>query len=263
MLGPFKQDRIYGVFSSQEIKKVGTGTTTRKTVSKIFWFVEEEEDGSIIVQSINANYVPTGVKKKITKEVLLEKYSPEPEFYASTVYPKMKELDDTLDKADESRKKGEMFSAEFEYNHALKIDIGNVRANFGIGLTYLERGDAEKAKNIFDRLVNLEGAYSEEHKHLFNEFGINLRKSKMYTQAVEYYQRALQLNKTDENIFINLARVYLELKQYDDCFKSLELALQISPKHQMASKFVLWLRDKNLITPKQFSQVENNLSEEQ
>lgn len=253
----FKQDKIYGVFSSQEIKKVGTGTTTRKTVSKIFWFVEEAEDGSIVVQSINANYVPTGVKKKITKEVLLEKYSPEPEFYASAVYPKMKELDETLDRADESRKKGETFTAEFEYNHVLNIDIGNVRANFGIGLTYLERGDSEKAKNIFERLVNLEGAYAEEHKHLFNEFGINLRKSKMYTQAVEYYQRALQLNKTDENIFINLARVYLELKQYEDCFKALELALHLSPKHEMATKFIFWLKDKNLITPKQFSQIQN------
>lgn len=255
-MGQFKQDKIYGVFSSQEIKKVGTGTTTRKTVSKIFWFVEENEDGSITVQSINANYVPTGIKKTITKEQLLEKYSPEPEFYASTVYPKMKELDTTLNNADESRKNGETFTAEFEYNHALKIDVGNVRANFGIGLTYLDRGDTEKAKNIFDRLINLEGAYSEEHKHLFNEFGINLRKSKMYPQAVEYYNRALNLNKSDENLFINLARVYLELKKIDECFEALSAALQLSPKHEIATKFVNWLKDKSLITPKQFEQVQ-------
>ena len=252
----FKQDRIYGVFSSQEVKKVGTGTTTRKTVSKIFWFVEEQEDESIVVQSINANYVPTGVKKTITKEVLLEKYSPEPEFYASTVYPKMKELSDTLDSADAARKNGEIFSAEFEYNHALKIDVGNVRANFGIGLTYLERGDTEKAKNIFDRLVNLEGAYSEEHKHLFNEFGINLRKSKMYSQATEYYNRALALNKTDENLCINLARVHLEQKEYEECFNALALALQISPKNEIAVKFINWLKNKNLINEKQFEQVQ-------
>lgn len=255
-MGQFKQDKIYGVFSSQEIKKVGTGTTTRKTVSKIFWFVEENDDGSITVQSINANYVPTGVKKAITKEQLLEKYSPEPEFYASAVYPKMKELDTTLNNADESRKNGETFTAEFEYNHALKIDVGNVRANFGIGLTYLDRGDTEKAKNIFDRLINLEGAYSEEHKHLFNEFGINLRKSKMFPQAVEYYNRALNLNKSDENLFINLARVYLELKKVDECFEALSAALQLSPKHEIATKFVLWLKDKSLITPKQFEQVQ-------
>lgn len=252
----FNQNRIYGVFSSHEVKKIGTGTTTRKTVQKIFWFVEEMQDGSIVLQSINQNYVPTGQKKTITKEMLLEKYSPEPEFYASTVYPKMKELDETLDKADESRKNGETFSAEFEYSHVLNIDIGNVRANFGIGLTYLERGDAEKAKNIFERLINLEGAYAPEHKHLFNEFGINLRKSKMYTQAVEYYQRALQLQKTDENLFINLARVYLELKEYEECFKALEMALQLAPKHEVAVKFVTWLKDKNLITQKLFSQVE-------
>lgn len=134
--------------------------------------------------------------------------------------------------------------------------MANVRANFGIGLTYLERGDSEKAKNIFQRLINLEGAYSEEHKHLFNEFGINLRKSKMFSQAVEYYNRALNLNKSDENLFINLARVYLEQKQYDSCFEALAAALELSPKHEIATKFVVWMKDKSLITPKQFEEVQ-------
>lgn len=60
-----------GVFSSQELRKVGTGTTTRKTVTKTFWYAEEEPDGRLYVQPINSNYVPTGNKKYITKDELL------------------------------------------------------------------------------------------------------------------------------------------------------------------------------------------------
>ena len=85
--------------------------------------------------------------------------------------------------------------------------MDNVRANFGIGLTYLERGESDKAENIFARLIKLDGAYEEEHKHLFNEFGISLRKNKMFSQSLEYYLRALDLTKKDENLYINIARV--------------------------------------------------------
>ena len=99
-------DRLRGVFSSQEVRKVGTGTTTRKTVAKTFWFAEEEEDGRLYVQPINSNYVPTGNKRYISKDELIEKFSPEPEFYIQTVYPKMRELSETIDRADAAREKG-------------------------------------------------------------------------------------------------------------------------------------------------------------
>ncbi len=244
--------RIYGVFSSQEVRKVGTGTTTRKVVSKIFWFVEEMDDGTLSLQSINSNYIPTGQKKTIDKDALLEKYNPEPEFYTTVVYPKIKELDDKVSDADAHRDKGELYSAEFEYDNALKIDADNVRANFGIGLTYLERGESEKATNIFDRLISLEGTYDPKHKHLFNEFGMNLRKSKLLGQAMIYYQKALEINTHDENLYLNIARVYFEQKEIESCYETLIKVLELNPGNEIAIKFSTWLLDKNLITNDQY-----------
>ena len=165
---------VRGVFSTQEIRKVGTGTTTRKTVQKTFWFVEQHGD-VIECQPLNANYVPSGPKRKITMDELIAKFSPEPEFYQMSVYPKMREVEQSVNNGDSHREKGETFAAEYEYTRALKVDVENVRANFGIGLTYMERGELDKAQDIFDRLLKLDGAFDAEHKHLFNEFGINLR----------------------------------------------------------------------------------------
>lgn len=253
IVSDLRHEKIYGVFSSQEIKKVGTGTTTRKTVSKVFWFVEEEDGDVITVQPINANYIPTGAKKIIDREELFQKYSPEPEFYASTVYPKIKELDDKLNNADTSRKRGLNFSAECEYDRVLMADVSNVRANFGIGLTYLERGDTAKATNIFERLINLEGSYETKHKHLFNEFGINLRKSKLFEQSITYYQKAITINQSDENLYLNLARVYLEQENIPLCFQNVVKALEISPKNELALKFVHWLKTKKMITAEQIN----------
>lgn len=247
--GAQKEKRMRGVFSSQEVRTVGTGTTRRKSIHKVFWFVEQDEKGTIMVQPINSNYVPTGAKKAVSMEELLEKYSPEPEFYVQSVFPKIRELKESVDQGDKCREKGENFSAEFAYGNALKLDEENVRANFGIGLTYLARGEVDKADNIFERLVNLDAAFEEEHKHLFNDFGMNLRKNKMYKQAQEYYARALELSKADENLHINLARTLLEGKDIQGCVEHLTEALRLAPGNETAIKFLDWLEKKNLIPP--------------
>ena len=240
-------ERITGVFSTQTIQKVGTGTTTRKTVKKSFWMADEKEDGTIEIQPLNVNYIPSGPKRKIPKEDFLEKFSPEPEFYVTNVFPKMKELDETVDRGEKHREKGETFSAELAFNSALSIDEENVRANFGLGLTYLERGDDTKANDIFERLVKLDAAFEEEHKHLFNDFGINLRKNKMFKQSVEYYERAIELAASDENLQYNVARVYYEREEFDLAAASLAQALEMNPGFTEAAKFLQFLKDKNLV----------------
>jgi tetratricopeptide (TPR) repeat protein len=179
-------------------------------------------------------------------EELMEKFAPEPEFYLNSVYPKMQELQRTVDNADAHRAKGETFAAEHEYSAALQVDTENVRANFGIGLTYLQRGENSKADDIFVRLVRLDAAFEPEHKHMFNDFGINLRKAKMYQQAVTYYSRALEMTADDENLHVNVARALFETKDIDGCVEHLLTALRLAPGQEQATKFLLWLLEKQL-----------------
>lgn len=241
-----KKDKIKGIFSTQSLITIGTGTTQRKTVQKSYWFVAELDDGKIEMQPLNKNYVPSGPKQVITIEELLEKFTPEPEFYTYEVLPRMKELNKTIARADRHRMRGETYSAEFEYKNALKVDEENIRANFGLGLTYLERGDTEKANNIFERLVKLDAAFEKEHKHLFNEFGIKLRKNKMYKQCLEYYQRAVDLAQNDEHLYYNIARCYFELRDFQKCREYLNKALELNPEFEEGKKFLAYLDKKGL-----------------
>ncbi len=242
--------KIKGVFSTQTIQKVGTGTTTRKTVKKTFWFVREVDDDIVEIQPLNVNFIPSGAKKRVAREDFLEKFSPEPEFYISTVYPKMKELDETVVKGEKHREKGETFSAEMEFGSALKIDEENIRANFGLGLTYMDRGEDKKANDIFNRLVKLDAAFEPEHKHLFNEFGINLRKNKMLDQSQDYYKRAMELVQDDENLHYNIARVFFEKQDYKQCVAHLHQALKLNPELEEARKFLQYLKDKGMLEGK-------------
>ncbi len=236
--------RIKGIFSTQSIIKIGTGTTTRKTIQKTYWMVEELEDGQFQIQPLNKNYVPAGAKKLISREEFFKKFYPEPEFYINTVYPKMRELQKTIARADRHRMKGETYSAEYEYKNALKIDEENIRATFGLGLTYLDRGEKEKANDVFQRLVKLDAAFEKEHKHLFNEFGIKLRKNKLLDQCIEYYKRALELTQDDEHLFHNIARAYYEKGDINKTVEYLKKALEINPKFEEGKRFLDFLKKK-------------------
>ena len=250
-----EKKKVSGVFSLQEVKKVGTGTTTRKTIQKSFWYITELEDGTLEVQLLNSNYIPAGPKKTITMEEFLGKYSPEPEFYVSNVFPKMCELNKTIARADRHRNNKELYSAEMEYGNALKLDIENVKANFGLGITYLERGEQGKAEDILSRVVKLDAAFEEQHKHLFNEFGISLRKNAMVKQSIKYYKRALELCTKDENLYYNIARAYLEGKEFDLCVEYLIQALHMNPAHEVSAKFLLWLVQQKLVSKAMHGQV--------
>ncbi|MCA1944586.1 MAG: tetratricopeptide repeat protein [Desulfovibrio sp.] len=245
--GADSRDRIRGIFSTQAIQKVGTGTTVRRTIQKSFWMCVEQPDESIEIQPLNSNCVPSGPRRIITKDELLQKFSPEPEFYINSVYPAMQELNNNISQGEEHRQKGEYLSAEHRFQKALAVDVNNVRANFGLGLTYLERGEVDKADNIFDRLVRLDAAFAPEHKHLFNEFGINLRKNKMYDQALSYYSRALSLSKGDEHLHYNIARAHFEKSQLAEAASHLDIALTMNPGLEAARKFKDWLQSKGLL----------------
>lgn len=242
------REKIKGIFSTQSIQRVGTGTTTRKTIQKTYWFADELDDGLLEIQPLNKNYIPSGPKRKITLEDLVAKFAPEPEFYLSTVYPKLQELSRTIQKGERHREKGEIFSAELEFGQALKVDEENVRANFGLGLTYLDRGESHKANDIFERLVRLDAAFEQEHKHLFNDFGISLRKNRMLDQALEYYRKAESLAESDENLHYNIARAWFDKDNVSECLENLKRALAINPGLTEARLFVKYLVDQKLIS---------------
>ncbi|WP_320173569.1 tetratricopeptide repeat protein [Maridesulfovibrio sp.] len=233
---------IKGVFSSQNVQKIGTGTTVRRTISKMYWMAEELNPENVEVQALNTSYIPAGPKSVVPMEEFLSKYSPEPEFYVSTVYPKMQELNSTITRGEKARQAGATYSAEFEFQNALGVDEDNVKANFGLGLTYMERGESNKANDIFNRLVKLDAAFQTEHKHLFNEFGINLRKTGMQDQAIDYYERALEMTSNDENLHYNIARAYFEKGVLDKCSAHLKKALELNGSHEEASKFLEFLK---------------------
>ncbi|SMF19122.1 tetratricopeptide repeat protein [Desulfovibrio gilichinskyi] len=237
------KNEITGVFSTMTRSKVGIGTTTKKIMQKTYLFVKELAGDVFEVQPLNSNDVPSGIKHTVSKAEFWDNFEPEPEYYADVVLPKIMELEATIKRGEHHRDLSENYSAEYEFNSAVKIDKYNIRANFGLGLTYLDRGETERAGALFNRLINLEAIYEPEHKHLFNEFGMGLRKNGMLDQALKYYRKAESLCKKDDNLCLNIARAYFEKSDIDGCLKYLNKSLKINPNHEEAGLFLKYMQD--------------------
>ncbi|XPV76236.1 MAG: tetratricopeptide repeat protein [Desulfovibrio sp.] len=238
------RERISGLFSTEKSERIGTGTTQRKKVFKTYWYVTENDAGELKGQPLNENQVPAGPKTDIDREEFMANYTPEMEHYMKVVFPALQEVNNTVERAEAQRQKGALYSAEFEYENVLAIDEENVRANFGLGLTYMERGDTDKAKDVLKRIVGLDAPFQEEHKHLFNDFGINLRKNNLNDEALAYYERAVSIGSNDENIHYNIARVYYQKGENQQAAENLQAALKINPDHDEAQQFLNAVKKK-------------------
>jgi tetratricopeptide (TPR) repeat protein len=226
--------------------KIGTGTTARRVKQTALYYAKEVEGEKIELQGLNNKHVPFGNVELITKDELLADYLPMPQLFKEVV-GNLRSVQKSVARGDKFRKRGENFTAEYEYANALNLDEQNVRANFGIGLCLLARDEEEKAKKVFDRILGLDTAFSDDHKHLFNEYGIALRKKKLFGQAVDYYRRALELSNNDENLWYNLARAQYERKDWAACAEAVAKCLELAPQHEEGRKMMDYLTRKGLV----------------
>jgi tetratricopeptide (TPR) repeat protein len=237
------QPTIQGVFSSEKTMTIGFGATKRRVKQNVYSYVKEE-DGKLAVQPLNDKMVPVGAKTYISREELLKSYLPEPAVYLNTVLPNMVSMEQAVARGDAARERGELYTAEYDYKTALDMNEEHVRAVFGLGLVYLERGDDENAVKIFQKLVKIDAAFHEDHKHLFNEFGIKLRKRKLYPQALKFYSRAYHLSRQDDHLLFNLSRTLYEKGRPTIAARFLRKSLAINPDFEESRQFLNHLERK-------------------
>jgi len=240
---------IRGVFSTESLGTVGFGSTKRKVKQAMLFFAEEISGGRVNIRPLNAKFIPTGEATTISMEELLSSYSPEPNAYLTNVLPALRQLEQTTDQADRCRDSGQLFTAEFEYKNALRLDENHIRSTFGLGLTYLDRAENDRANLVFCKLAKLKSAMRPEHKHLYNEFGMKLRKNGMLLQALRHYARALRLARNDEHLLCNIARVLFERGKHKAALAFLRKSLHVRPDFPEALTFKRHIEDVTATTP--------------
>jgi len=237
-------DKIEGVFLLEKEAKIGTGHTEKKVKQKMYCLAAERDDGMIEYRYLGANDEPMDIVETLPKAEFIHQFTFQPYYFERKKADQEKKVNKHIAIAEEHIKRKELFSAEYEYKNALKLDEENLRANFGIGNVYLQMGEKEKAKEIFVKISTIEAIFEEQNKHFFNECGIQLRKQELYDEAANYYQRALSLSPNDENLLFNLARALFEKGDFENAREQIQKALAINPHFKEGRVLLSYIEQK-------------------
>lgn len=119
-----------------------------------------------------------------------------------------------------------------------------MRAEFATALARLRIGQKERAITQIDDLLSRERPHEPSFRHMFTEFGINLRKSKLPDMALRSHMEARSLSPEDSHILFNAARATYDLGNIEKTRDFLKLALALSPDLEPARRFLDFLDRK-------------------
>ncbi len=135
-------------------------------------------------------------------------------------------ISEIFNKADLAFGQNKIKEAEKGFVHVLSIHPVHLDSNIRLGLLYLQKEKFSKAEEIFKLVVSLKNDKSI-HFH-------NLAKACYGQQKLEdarrHYEKAVRIDETDVNSFVNLGHVYAELSIDKPAINAYSKALNLNPK---------------------------------
>jgi tetratricopeptide (TPR) repeat protein len=231
------EEKTPKIYCKEEKITVGFGCTQKVVVIKNYYQMIDKDEDHIECQLLNSFDEPMGFNVVIEREKLKE-YTYCPDYFENKKTGKEIMMEHHIEKGDKHFAEKEYYSAEHEYDRALALDDDNLRANLGKGNTLFARGERKKGEKVFAKLSNIEALYDQENKHIFNEFGIELRRKGMLNEAITNYGKAINIDPDDWVLYYNLAKAYYEKGDLIEATNQLKTALTINPGFREAKDFL-------------------------
>jgi Flp pilus assembly protein TadD len=105
-----------------------------------------------------------------------------------------------------------------------------------VGEAFMDGGLYEDASHY----LGLAAALSPQSTHVLNRLGIALRKMGRFDLAEEKFRSALSLDPKDPNLYFNLGRLYLDVRQWQSCLECAEAALALDSSFTQAAQMVAY-----------------------
>ena len=227
-------DAFIGVYSSLTSgSQAGRGSGKRKQ----YWFVWDGGEAGYSVQALDGAFQPHGAPLTMEPSLFRASFSPEPSILAAPIrripFP-----------AVPPRPQDDARPAKTPEQHAAeRAEVENhLRAHFGALLLKLRRGDdVPAAIKALREIAEVEEGIVPEHKYMFAEFGINLRKGQLPEIALAHAKRVLSMAPGDSHAHFNIARIYHALGKTGEAEQHLLTALEFAPDMEYAKDFLAYM----------------------
>ena len=224
-----------GVYSSlTQGPQEGRGAGKRKQ----YWFVWDCGDAGYSVQMLDGAFQPHGEVLPIEPATLRASFSPESSIFAA---PSRRHL--VPASPPPRQEAGHPLSKTLEPFLADRVEVEDfLRAHFGALLLKVRRGDDLPATfKALQDIAEVEEGIIPEHKYMFSEFGVSLRKGKLPELALAHAKRVLSLDPGDSHAHFNIARIYYTLGKLSEAEQHLLTALEFSPDLEYARMFLAYI----------------------
>jgi len=124
--------------------------------------------------------------------------------------------------------RGYLDQAEASFRIALRDDPTSAEALYGIGSVCLNQLRNPEAREIFERAVKLSETYPDTLPNAWNNLGILSTREGHMDEAVEHFQKALQLSPDHVIALDNLGMAHRQLKRWDEARVAFERALKVN-----------------------------------
>lgn len=133
---------------------------------------------------------------------------------------------------------------------AIRQTEADLRENFEKALRALARPrDRKGALASLARIATAKKGIQLEHKHMFRDFGVALRKKALPELAMQCASRAVELSPDDDHARFNLARLYGILGRFDDARTQIREAARLDPTEKIYGRL-----ERHLERESQFAQ---------
>jgi tetratricopeptide (TPR) repeat protein len=99
-----------------------------------------------------------------------------------------------------------------------------------VGAMYYQQGNFEKARTIFEGLVELDPHSADAHSAL----GALLTLQQEDELALEHLKKAVELNPSQIAPYVNLGEIYIRRQQLEEAVENLKKAIGLDPHEQDA-----------------------------
>ena len=149
-------------------------------------------------------------------------------------------MDNLYDKAVKHLEIGELDEAEEALHTYLKENPTAAKAHNKLGVVYVLRTNLEQAKRCFEEVL-IHDCY---FVNALNNLGNIAREVGELEQAIEYYQKAILIDKDHPLPHNNLSVVYKQLNRYGDFIRELKTAKRLEKREALYSKEKDNIRDR-------------------
>lgn len=223
---------------------------------KALYFVWQTEAGDYIVQRIDSARKPVGVPERVAHDVLLHNFVPEapptpqpvvpqadaapssgarpqqeqqeasarraaPEQEQQLIFAPSQPAEDTSGDGDEEFRRLELA------RKAKQIEA-SMRETFRKTLLRLKRPkERHAALTALEQMAESKEGIVPEHRHMFRDFGVQLRKQSQPDTALPFSRRVVKLAPGDDHALFNMARVLCDLRKFEEAEQLLAQAMKI------------------------------------